>query len=289
MLETIDQTITDLNKHDYVLDRPLATAVFLALKMKKPLFLEGESGVGKTEIAKVLSNVLATPLIRLQCYEGLDVSSAAYEWDYAKQILEIKLLESRGELKGDDLKINLFSDKFLLKRPLLKSLEPQKTGERPVLLIDELDRADEPFEAFLLELLSEFQITIPEIGLVKASKPPIVIITSNRTREIHDAIKRRCIYHWVGYPEISQELNIVTRKVQDIDREFARQIVDHVQRLRKKELFKTPGTAETIDWAIALQNLGENQLSESNIKNTLGVLLKHKDDILESSADEKKS
>ncbi len=276
---TIDATIDCLQEKNYVADRSLATAVFLALKMKRPLFLEGEAGVGKTEIAKVLAETLDTKLIRLQCYEGLDLSTAAYEWNYAKQILEIRLSEASGQVDKEAIEKEIFSTKFLIKRPLLKSLELTGSGKPPVLLIDELDRSDEPFEAFLLEILSEFQITIPELGTVKAQDPPVVIITSNRTREIHDAVKRRCLYHWVGYPNINQELEILKRKIGKVSTKLAKQIVDHVQALRKKDLFKKPGTAETLDWAKALQVLNKTELSQETIASTLGVLLKYQDDI----------
>ena len=278
--DSIENTIKLLAQEDYVADRSLATAVFLSLKMKKPLFLEGEAGVGKTEIAKVLAKVLGAELIRLQCYEGLDMSSAAYEWNYPRQILEIRLQESSGHIKQNNVvEEEIFGDKFLIKRPLLRALEHNPTGHPPVLLIDELDRSDQPFEAFLLEILSDFQITIPEMGTVKANTPPTVVITSNRTREIHDAVKRRCLYHWVSYPDFAQELDILKRKIGDINNKLAEQIVEHVQVLRNENVFKKPGTAETLDWAKALQALSQTELSPSVIESTLGVLLKYQDDI----------
>ncbi len=276
---SIDNTAELLRQHDYVPDHSLSTAVFLALKMNRPLFLEGEAGVGKTEIAKVLAKIQGTELIRLQCYEGLDVSEALYEWNYSKQILEIRLAESTGNADKSSLKKKIFSDEFLIKRPLLRALELGPSQRPPVLLIDELDRSDEPFEAFLLEILSEFQVTIPELGTIKADRPPTVVITSNRTREIHDAVKRRCLYHWVGYPSAQQELDILRKKTGDISEELSQQIVDHVQGLREKDLFKKPGTAETLDWAEALSALSQTELSAPIIEKTLGVLLKYQDDI----------
>ncbi|HEY1799105.1 MAG TPA: MoxR family ATPase [Stellaceae bacterium] len=266
-----------LGSADYVADRSLATAVHLALHLKRPLFLEGEAGVGKTEIAKVLSTALNRRLIRLQCYEGLDVSSAVYEWDYARQMIEIRLAEAaeedRGEIEGA-----IFSDRFLIKRPLLQALEPTVEGP-PVLLIDELDRTDEPFEAYLLELLSDFQVTIPEIGTIRAASPPIVIITSNRTREIHDALKRRCFYYWVDYPSADRELEILKRKAPKASEHLSRDVVGFVQRLRTMDLFKLPGIAETIDWTEALMQLDVLELTPNAINDTLGVLLKYQDDI----------
>jgi len=248
------------------------------LKMGKPLFLEGEAGVGKTEIAKVLSSALNRKLVRLQCYEGLDVASAVYEWNYSRQMIEIRLSEAAGSVDKENLSENVFSKEFLIERPLMQALKSDGAGS-PVLLIDELDRTDEPFEAFLLEVLSDFQITIPEIGTVKAEKPPIVIITSNRTREIHDALKRRCLYHWVDYPSAERELEIVTTKLPGIDKELSAQLVAFVQKLRDEDLFKLPGVAETLDWADALTQLDKVTLDSEAIDNTLGTLLKYQDDI----------
>ncbi|TDQ83927.1 MoxR-like ATPase [Dongia mobilis] len=276
---SIDATQALLAEGRYVADRALATAVFLALKLKRPLFLEGEAGVGKTEIAKVLSATLGRDLLRLQCYEGLDVAAALYEWNYPRQMLEIRLAES--ETRGADrekLAADIFSERFLIKRPLLQALEPNPRGA-PVLLIDELDRTDEPFEAFLLEVLSDFQATIPELGVVKAAEPPIVIITSNRTREIHDAIKRRCYYYWVDYPSAARELEILHKKVPAAALDLAQEVVAFVQRLRKRDLFKLPGVAETIDWADALIQLDQTSLSPEMVDNSLGALLKYQDDI----------
>ncbi|HEX3882937.1 MAG TPA: MoxR family ATPase [Stellaceae bacterium] len=266
-----------LGSADYIADRSLATAVHLALHLGRPLFLEGEAGVGKTEIAKVLATALNRRLIRLQCYEGLDVASAVYEWDYARQMIEIRLAEAaeegRSEIEGA-----IFSDRFLIKRPLLQALEPS-AGGAPVLLIDELDRTDEPFEAYLLELLSDFQVTIPEIGTIRAAAPPIVIITSNRTREIHDALKRRCFYYWVDYPSAERELEILKRKAPKASEHLSREVVGFVQRLRTMDLFKLPGIAETIDWTEALMQLDVLELTPNAINDTLGVLLKYQDDI----------
>jgi MoxR-like ATPase len=273
---SIDATAALLAAQDYVADRQLATAVFLALKLNRPLFLEGEPGTGKTEIAKVLASGLGAELIRLQCYEGLDVNSAAYEWNYAQQLLEIRLAETAHEAR-DRIAANLFSDRFLVARPLLRALQPHATA--PVLLIDELDRTDEPFEAYLLEVLSDFQITIPEWKTVRADAPPVVIITSNRTREIHDAVKRRCIYHWVGYPDAARELEIVRRKVPDAKEALSKQIVLFVQNLRQLDLYKLPGVAETIEWSRALLALDAVELEPETVNNTLGVLLKYQDDI----------
>jgi MoxR-like ATPase len=273
---SIDATAALLATQDYVSDRQLATAVFLALKLNRPLFLEGEPGTGKTEIAKVLASGLGAELIRLQCYEGLDVNSAAYEWNYAQQLLEIRLAEAAHE-ERDRIAANLFSERFLVARPLLRALQPHAIA--PVLLIDELDRTDEPFEAYLLEVLSDFQITIPEWKTVRASVPPVVIITSNRTREIHDAVKRRCIYHWVGYPDAARELEIVRRKVPGIKEALSKQIVLFVQNLRQLDLYKLPGVAETIEWSRALLALDAVVLEPETVNNTLGVLLKYQDDI----------
>ena len=282
--------------HDYVADRQLATAVFLALRLQRPLFLEGEPGTGKTEIARTLSTLLARPLIRLQCYEGLDLAGAAYEWNYGRQMLEIRLAESvhpeahdndqgpspgRGgsdRVRSDALADELFSERFLIQRALLQAIDPQRAVP-PVLLIDELDRADEPFEAFLLEVLSDFQITIPEYGTVKAKTPPIVVLTSNRTREIHDAVKRRCLYHWVGFPDAAREFQIVQRRVPGVPQQLAQQVVAFVQKLRTIELYKLPGIAETIEWARALMELDALVLDPAVIQDTLGVLLKYQDDI----------
>jgi MoxR-like ATPase len=273
----VDDTLTMLGSADYVADRSLATAVHLALHLRRPLFLEGEAGVGKTEIAKVLASALKRKLIRLQCYEGLDVASAVYEWDYARQMIEIRLAEAADEGRGE-IESAIFSERFLIKRPLLQALEPG-IGGAPVLLIDELDRTDEPFEAYLLELLSDFQVTIPEIGTIAAEHPPIVVITSNRTREIHDALKRRCFYYWVDYPNAERELEILKRKAPGAAPELSRTVVGFVQKLRKMDLFKLPGIAETIDWTEALMQLDVLELSPTAINDTLGVLLKYQDDI----------
>jgi MoxR-like ATPase len=275
---SIDEALDLLQAGDYVADRSLATAVFLSLKLGRPLFLEGEAGVGKTEIAKVLSETLGRKLVRLQCYEGLDIASAVYEWNYARQMIEIRLAEAGHE--GDKQKIaqDIFSERFLIKRPLLQALEPDPKGP-PVLLIDELDRTDEPFEAFLLELLSDFQVTIPEIGAVKAAAKPIVVITSNRTREIHDALKRRCFYYWVDYPDSERELAILRTKVPAAGLDLSKEIVAFVQKLRKRDLFKLPGVAETIDWTDALVQLDQVALGSAAIDSSLGALLKYQDDI----------
>jgi MoxR-like ATPase len=274
---TVDDTLALLKRGDYVAERSLATALTLALKLGRPLFVEGEAGVGKTEIAKVLSKTLGRTLIRLQCYEGLDVASAVYEWDYARQMVEIRLAEAGGAGR-DTIEESIFSERFLIKRPLLRALEPDLAGP-PVLLIDEIDRADEPFEAFLLEILSDFQVTIPEIGVVKAPEPPIVIVTSNRTREIHDALKRRCFYHWVDYPSAERELDILKVKAPGASEALSREVVGFVHRLREMELFKLPGVAETIDWTHALMQLDVLALDPRAIDDTLGVLLKYQDDI----------
>jgi MoxR-like ATPase len=275
---SIDDTLALMKKAGYVADRPLATILFLALKLQRPLFLEGEAGVGKTEIAKVLSAALGRNLIRLQCYEGLDVSSAVYEWNYAGQMMAIRLAEASGDLDRERLESDVFSQRFLVERPLLKALEPDTAGP-PVLLIDELDRTDEAFEAFLLEILSDFQVTIPEFGTVKAQHPPIVIITSNRTREIHDALKRRCLYHWLDYPDAARELAILRAKVPGAPVKLSKEIVSFVQAIRKEELFKSPGVAETLDWASALVELDAVALDPHLVSDTLGVLLKYQDDI----------
>src|SRR5499433_500958 len=276
--KSIDSTLDLLAKADYIADRSLATVLYLALRMGRPLFVEGEAGVGKTEIAKVLATTLGRRLIRLQCYEGLDVSAAVYEWNYGAQMIAIRLAEAEGE--GDRARIehDVFSERFLIKRPLLQALEPDPAGA-PVLLIDELDRTDEAFEAFLLEVLADFQVTIPEMGTVKAAHPPIAVITSNRTREIHDALKRRCLYHWVGYPSAERELSIVRTKVPGIGKRLSQEVVHFVQALRKEDLFKQPGVAETLDWATALTELDAVALDPQTVSDTLGVLLKYQDDI----------
>jgi MoxR-like ATPase len=252
--------------------------LFLALKMGRPIFLEGEAGVGKTEIAKVLSATLGRRLIRLQCYEGLDVAAAVYEWNYSAQMIAIRLAEAEGAVDRDRVSHDIFSERFLIKRPLLQALEPDPSGA-PVLLIDEIDRTDEAFEAFLLEVLADFQVTIPELGTVKAEHPPIVVVTSNRTREVHDALKRRCLYHWVGYPNAERELAIVRAKVPGIAKALSEQVVGFVQALRKEDLFKAPGVAETLDWASALTELDVVALDPATVSDTLGVLLKYQDDI----------
>jgi MoxR-like ATPase len=293
---SIDELQQRLLALDYVADRQLATAVFLALKLQRPLFLEGEPGTGKTEIARTLSVMLKRELIRLQCYEGLDLAGAAYEWNYGRQMLEIRLAETVSKALHDDdqgaspgrrpsehdrrdaFAAELFSKKFLIQRALLQAIDPARHVP-PVLLIDELDRADEPFEAFLLEVLSEFQITIPEFGTVKATTPPIVVLTSNRTREIHDAVKRRCLYHWVGFPDAARELQVLQRRVPGVSQQLAQQIVAFVQRMRQVELYKQPGIAETIEWARALMQLDALVLDPAVIQDTLGVLLKYQDDI----------
>jgi MoxR-like ATPase len=275
---SIDATLDLLGAASYLADRSLATVLFLALRMGRPLFLEGEAGVGKTEIAKVLAQTLGRRLIRLQCYEGLDVAAAVYEWNYAAQMIAIRVAEAEGEHDRGRLEHDVFSERFLIKRPLLQALEPDTAGA-PVLLIDELDRADEAFEAFLLEVLADFQVTIPELGTVKAGAPPIVVITSNRTREIHDALKRRCLYHWVGYPSAARELAIVRAKVPGIGKALSEQVVHFVQALRKEDLFKSPGVAETLDWAAALAELDVVALDPATVSDTLGVLLKYQDDI----------
>ena len=275
---SIDDTAAALLARDYVPDRQLATVVYLALKLQRPLFLEGEPGTGKTEIARTLAAMLGRPLIRLQCYEGLDLAGAAYEWNYGRQMMEIRLAEREQNVSRDILAGELFSERFLTQRALLQAIDP-KRDVPPVLLIDELDRADEPFEAFLLEVLADYQITIPELGTVQAKTPPIVILTSNRTREIHDAVKRRCLYHWVGFPDAQRELEILHRRVPGAGEELARQIVAFVQRLRQIDLYKLPGIAETIEWTRALMQLDALVLDPEVIQNTLGVLLKYQDDI----------
>ena len=263
---------------DYVAERSLATSLYLALRLQRPLFLEGEAGVGKTEVAKVLAKMLRRRLIRLQCYEGLDVASAVYEWDYPRQMIEIRIAEAAEQVDRARLQRNIYSEEFLIKRPLLQALEPHAGGP-PILLIDELDRTDEPFEAYLLEILSDFQITIPELGTVRAEQPPIVVITSNRTREIHDALKRRCFYHWIEYPAEGRELEILRVKVPSATRSLTRQVVGFIQRLRGLDLFKVPGVAESLDWTRALMALGREDLDPALVDDTLGVLLKYEDDV----------
>jgi MoxR-like ATPase len=275
---SIDETIAMLEAHDYLAGRPLATVLFLALKLRRPLFLEGDAGVGKTEIAKVLANALGRDLIRLQCYEGLDISSAVYEWNYPAQMLEIRLAEAEGVKDRARLEGDIFSEKHLIRRPVLQALSASDGGA-PVFLIDELDRTDEAFEAFLLEILSDYQVTIPELGTVKADEPPIVVITTNRTREVHDALKRRCLYHWVDYPSLDLELEIIHRKVPGCNERLSREIVAYVQKLRRLDLFKNPGIAETIDWATALTELDKVALDPETISDTIGALLKYQDDI----------
>ncbi|MDH6268974.1 MoxR-like ATPase [Rhizobium sp. SG_E_25_P2] len=275
---SIDETLRLLESQDYLAGRPLATVLYLALKLRRPLFLEGDAGVGKTEIAKVLAKGLGRELIRLQCYEGLDVSSAVYEWNYPAQMLDIRLAEAEGVTDRGRLERDLFSEKHLIRRPVLQALS-NASGAAPVFLIDELDRTDEAFEAFLLEILSDYQVTIPEFGTIKAAEPPIVIITTNRTREVHDALKRRCLYHWVDYPSASLELAIVRRKVPGCNERLASEIVGYVQRLRRLDLFKNPGIAETIDWATALTELDRVALDPETISDTVGALLKYQEDI----------
>ena len=273
---SVDELQAALRKELYVADRGLAMSVYLALQLKRPLFLEGEAGVGKTEVAKALSSALGARLIRLQCYEGLDVSQAVYEWNYSRQLLHIRLLEASGGVDRQDAERELFSEEFLIKRPLLQALE----GAGPtVLLIDELDRADEEFEGYLLEMLSDFQITIPEVGTYTADEPPVVVITSNRTREIHDALKRRCLYYWIDYPDLEKEMQIVRSKVPAASQNLSEQVTAFVQELRATELYKVPGVAETLDWTAALVSLNENELSPSVIDDTLGVMLKYREDV----------
>jgi len=281
---SIDATQTLLAKADYVAERSLATALYLSLAMKRPLFLEGEAGVGKTEIAKVIAKVLERDLLRLQCYEGLDIAQAAYEWNYARQMIEIRMAEAEGVKSREGLSQDIFSERFLVRRPLLRALEG--VGAPPVLLIDELDRTDEPFEAYLLEVLSDWQITIPELGTIRAEEPPIVVITSNRTREIHDAVKRRCFYHWVDYPDAARELEILRRKAPKAADGLSKEVVAFVQRLRGLDLFKLPGVAETIDWANCLVALDRVALDPETVNNTLGVLLKYRDDLERVAAGE---
>ncbi len=276
MFDSIDDVEIQLANHDYITDRMLATSIYLAIKMQKPLLLEGEPGVGKTEVAKVIASLLDTELIRLQCYEGLDTQTALYEWNYARQMLELRLQEARGAEKkaiGD----NIFSEEFLLKRPLLRAIQSESKNP-PVLLIDEIDRSDEEFEAFLLEVLSDFQITIPELGTIKAKQAPIVILTSNRTRDLHEALKRRCLFHWIDYPSVDRETKIVTTRVPDIHQQLADQICQFMHLIRKQELFKLPGVAETLDWAEALLALNTDELDAKIAEQTLGCILKYKSD-----------
>jgi MoxR-like ATPase len=275
---SIDATAEALLAHDYVAERELATTVFLALKLQRPLFVEGEPGTGKTEIAKTLAAMLGRPLIRLQCFEGLDLAGAAYEWNYARQMMAIRIAEAEGSASEGGLNDQLFGVRFLIKRALLQAIDPAN-AVAPVLLIDELDRADEPFEAFLLEVLSDFQITIPELGTVRANEPPIVVITSNRTREIHDAVKRRCLYHWVGFPDAVRERAILARRVPSAPEALSGQVVAFVQKLRGVDLYKLPGVAETIEWTRALMALDALVLDPQTVQHTLGVLLKYQDDI----------
>jgi MoxR-like ATPase len=273
----VDETLALLARGDYVADRALATAVHLALKMQRPLFLEGEAGVGKTEIAKVLSKTLGRRMVRLQCYDGLDLASALYDWNYTRQLLEIRLAEAAGERDKDRLARGIFDRRFLIERPLLQAISPE--GGPAVLLIDELDRADEPFEAFLLELLADWQVTIPELGTIRAAEPPVVVITSNRTREIHDALRRRCLYHWVDFPDAARERAILALKAPQASERLSLQVVAFVQRLRQMDLFKLPGVAETIDWCGALAHLDATELDPQRVDETLGVLLKYQDDV----------
>jgi MoxR-like ATPase len=284
---SIDAVAELLKSQGYIADRALSTVVFLALRMGRPLFLEGEAGVGKTEIAKVLAGALGRRLIRLQCYEGLDVNAAVYEWNYSAQMIEIRLAEAAGELDRERLGHDIFSERFLTKRPLLQALEAPK-GAAPVLLIDELDRTDEAFEAFLLEVLSDFQVTIPELGSISAEEPPIVVITSNRTREVHDALKRRCLYHWVGYPDAEREIAIIKARRPEASAALAREVVSFVQALRQGDLYKSPGVAETLDWVSALHELDAVSLDPQTVNDTLGVLLKYQDDIVRMEGSEAK-
>ena len=281
----VDATLKMLREGNYLANRSLATALYLSISLKKPLFLEGEAGVGKTEIAKVLSNMLGRKLLRLQCYEGLDVTTAVYEWNYARQMIEIRMSEAVKSADRSSLESEIFNDSFLIKRPLLQALETDPNGP-PVLLIDELDRTDEPFEAYLLEVLSDYQVTIPELGTIVASEPPLVIITSNRTREIHDALKRRCFYYWVDYPSSERELEILRVKAPDASEKLSLEVIGFVQRLREMDLFKIPGVAETIDWAHALTQLDCSSLDPKLLNDTLGALLKYQDDIVKIQGSE---
>ena len=277
-INTVDDIRSSLDDHHYIANHGLATSIYLSLKMEKPIFLEGEPGVGKTEVGKVLSQILHTDLIRLQCYEGLDVHNAIYEWNYSRQILQIRMMEAEGQKDKEKISNEIFGSEFLIKRPLYQAIDHDGDNP-PVLLIDELDRADEEFEAFLLEILSDFQISIPEIGTIKSSKPPVVVITSNRTREIHDALKRRCLYHWIEYPSAEQEFEIVKRKIPEANNVLGKQVVAFVQAVRQKDFYKLPGIAETLDWANALIKLGTTELSTEITSDTLGALLKYQDDI----------
>ena len=283
-LNSVDDIRSSLDDHHYIANRSLATSIYLSLKMEKPIFLEGEPGVGKTEIGKVLAQVLDTNLIRLQCYEGLDVHNAIYEWNYSRQILQIRMMEAEGQKDKEKISKEIFGSEFLIKRPLYQAIDYDGDNP-PVLLIDELDRADEEFEAFLLEILSDFQISIPEIGTIKTEKPPVVVITSNRTREIHDALKRRCLYHWIEYPSAEQELEIVRRKIPEVNDTLGKQVVAFVQAVRQKDFYKLPGIAETLDWANALIKLGTTELSTEITSDTLGTLLKYQDDIEKMDGD----
>lgn len=283
--DSVDGTAELLAAGDYVADRSLATALYLALSLGRPLFLEGEAGVGKTEVAKVLARTLGRKLIRLQCYEGLDTGSAVYEWNYPRQMIALRIAEVAGEADPERLGVDIFSESFLIRRPLLEALERGPSGP-PVLLIDEVDRTDEPFEAFLLEVLSDFQITIPEIGTVSADERPVVVLTSNRTREIHDALKRRCFYHWIDYPDAARELEILEIRVPGANRRLTRQVVGFVQRLRRGDLYKAPGIAESIDWTRSLMALDRTALDEATVTESLGVLLKYEDDIARVRGDE---
>lgn len=276
--ESVDSTAQLLAGGDYIADRGLATSLYLSFALGRPLFLEGEAGVGKTEVAKVVADQLGRRLIRLQCYEGLDVASAVYEWDYARQMIEIRIAEASAESDRERLAADVFDPRFLIKRPLLEALEPTEEGA-PVLLIDELDRTDEPFEAFLLEVLADFQVTVPEVGTIRAPEPPLVVITSNRTREIHDALKRRCIYHWIDYPDAARELDILRVRVPGASERLSRQVVAFVQKLREASLYKAPGVAESLDWTRALMALDQSVLDAETANDTLGVLLKYQDDV----------
>ena len=277
-INTVDDIRSSLDDYHYMANHGLATSIYLSLKMEKPIFLEGEPGVGKTEVGKVLSQILHTDLIRLQCYEGLDVHNAIYEWNYSRQILQIRMMEAEGQKDKEKISNEIFGPEFLIKRPLYQAIDHDGDNP-PVLLIDELDRADEEFEAFLLEILSDFQISIPEIGTIKSEKPPVVVITSNRTREIHDALKRRCLYHWIEYPSAEQEFEIVKRKIPEANNVLGKQVVAFVQAVRQKDFYKLPGIAETLDWANALIKLGTTELSTEITSDTLGALLKYQDDI----------
>jgi len=277
-INTVDDIRSSLDDYHYIANHGLATSIYLSLKMEKPIFLEGEPGVGKTEIGKVLSQILQTDLIRLQCYEGLDVHNAIYEWNYSRQILQIRMMEAEGQKDKEKISNEIFGPEFLIKRPLYQAIDHDGDNP-PVLLIDELDRADEEFEAFLLEILSDFQISIPEIGTIKSEKPPVVVITSNRTREIHDALKRRCLYHWIEYPSAEQEFEIVKRKIPETNNVLGKQVVAFVQAIRQKDFYKLPGIAETLDWVNALIKLGTTELSTEITSDTLGALLKYQDDI----------